>query len=72
MEGTALRIWPPDAPWTSLGVSVVMGDKRSDAAEFALFRCDPMMVAVPINPSSIPLSLTNRIYEVASDPSLFG
>lgn len=71
LEGTALRIWPPDSPWTALGMGVVHGERRWDAPEFALARRDPRVVAVSVDPAAIPDTLTNRIYEVASDPAQF-
>jgi hypothetical protein len=70
VEVSALRIWPPDAPWTALAVGIGPADRRWPATEFALGRRDPRVVAIPVD-DAVAARLGLAVYEVASDPAQF-
>lgn len=70
VEETALRIWPPDAPWTALGVGLGTAQRPVDAPEFTLARRDPRVVAVPLDDAMVA-SLGAQVFEVATDPAQF-
>lgn len=70
VESTALRFWPPDAPWSGFSLHLDRKTTRIEAREFALVRRDPRIVLVPVTEAEAS-GLGVRIYEAASDPSQF-
>ncbi len=70
VDVTALRIWPPDAPWSALSADVVRGTARSRAAGYDLVRRDPRIVAIPVEDAAVA-QMGARVYEVATDPAMF-
>ncbi len=70
IEAVALRIWPPDSPWTSLSAEVGRLDQRVKGQELALVRRDPRVVVIPIDETAAQ-ALGVRIYDVSTDPAQF-
>jgi hypothetical protein len=70
VEATALRIWPPDAPWSALGAAASRADRRARSTEYSLTRRDPRVVAIALEDSEVA-ALGATVYEVATDPAQF-
>lgn len=70
IESTALRFWPPDAPWSAFHLRLERKPTRINIREFALVRRDPRILLVPVTDAEAS-QLGVRIYEAASDPSQF-
>lgn len=70
VESTALRLWPPDSPWSALGADVSRGGRRARSPEFQLARRDPRVVAIAVDEAEANV-LGATIYEAATDPAQF-
>lgn len=70
IDTTPLRIWPPDAPWSSFAGSLSRSGKRVEPAQFGLLKVDPRIVLIPVD-ASLAASLGGKIYDVAPDASQF-
>lgn len=70
VESTALKIWPPDAPWSALSAEVVRAAGRARSPEFSMVRRDPRIIALPLEDAAVA-TLGARVYDVATDPAQF-
>ncbi|MCC7373175.1 MAG: hypothetical protein IT581_00865 [Verrucomicrobiales bacterium] len=70
LESAAIRIWPPDAPWSALGVELKRGQTKVQGSQFAMLRDDPRVIVIPISPGDAEV-LGARVYEVCTDPAQF-
>lgn len=70
LESAAIRIWPPDAPWSALGVELRRGTAKVPGSQFSMLRDDPRVIVIPVSPGDAEV-LGARVYEVATDPAQF-
>lgn len=70
VDSTPLRIWPPDAPWTSFAAQFSRESAQVAATQFALLQEDPRIAVFPVDATAAAV-LGVQVYDVTTDPAQF-